>query len=80
MSYQEFLIWLETERKMNTRSARDVVSRLKRVAGMLDSNDFDSMSVSKLNEIAEFNKCSMFIKSQLRRSVNLYLEYINKKV
>lgn len=75
MNYHEFLTWLETERKMSTRSARDVVSRLRRVIGLLGSDSLDSTSVSKLNEVAAFNECSLFIKSQLRRSVNLYLEY-----
>lgn len=78
MNYQEFLVWLETERKMSKRSAKDVVSRLKRVVGLLGSDTLDSTSVSKLNEVAAFDECTMFIKSQLRRSVTLYLEYSNK--
>ena len=78
MNYQEFLAWLETERKMSKRSAKDVVSRLKRVVGLLGSDTLDSTSVSKLNEVAAFDECTMFIKSQLRRSVALYLEYLNK--
>ena len=78
MDYQEFLEWLETERKMSRRSAKDVVSRLKRVVGLLGSDTLDSASVSKLNEVATFDECTMFIKSQLRRSVTLYLEYSNK--
>lgn len=78
MNYQEFLAWLETERKMSKRSAKDVVSRLKRVVGLLGSDTLDSTSVSKLNEVAAFDECTMFIKSQLRRSVALYLEYSSK--
>lgn len=78
MNYQEFLVWLETERKMSKRSAKDVVSRLKRVVGLLGSDTLDSTSVSKLNEVAAFDECTMFIKSQLRRSITLYLEYSNK--
>lgn len=78
MNYQEFLAWLETERKMSKRSAKDVVSRLKRVVGLLGSDTLDSTSVSKLNEVDAFDECTMFIKSQLRRSVVLYLEYSNK--
>ena len=78
MNYQEFLAWLETERQMSKRSAKDVVSRLKRVVGLLGSDTLDSTSVSKLNEVTAFDECTMFIKSQLRRSVALYLEYSNK--
>lgn len=78
MDYQEFLVWLEDEKKMGTRSARDVVSRLKRVVGMLGTDVLDDASVLKLNELDAFDECSMYIKSQLRRSVNLYLEYLRK--
>ena len=78
MNYQEFLVWLETERKMSKRSAKDVVSRLKRVVSLMGSDSLDNTSVSKLNEVAAFDECTMFIKSQLRRSVTLYLEYSNK--
>lgn len=78
MDYQEFLAWLEGEKKMGTRSARDVVSRLKRVVGMLGTDVLDDASVLKLNEVDAFDECSMYIKSQLRRSVNLYLEYLRK--
>ena len=46
MNYQEFLAWLETERQMSKRSAKDVVSRLKRVVGLLGSDTLDSTSVS----------------------------------
>lgn len=75
MDYQMFLDWLVNERKMNTRSARDVVSRLKRVVNMLGSDNIDENTITILNGIEVFDNCSMFIKSQLRRSVSLYLEY-----
>lgn len=75
MDYQMFLYWLETEKSMCTRSARDVVSRLRRVLNMLDIDNFNENPISKLSDVESFNSCSMFIKSQLRRSVALYLEY-----
>ena len=78
MDTVKFLEWLSTEKSMGARSAKDVVSRLKRVVGLLGSDTLDSTSVSKLNEVAAFDDCTMFIKSQLRRSVALYLEYLNK--
>lgn len=78
MDYQEFLAWLERDKNMGARSARDVVSRLRRVVIMLGTDALDDTSVLKLNDVATFDECSMFIKSQLRRSVNLYLEYLRK--
>ncbi len=72
---QEFIAWLGTERRMGMRSAKDVLSRLKRAVGLLGTDALGAASVSQLNEVAAFEQCSMFIKSQLRRAVILYLEY-----
>lgn len=79
MDYQLFLNWLNSERNMSSRSARDVVSRLKRVINMIGSNSFDKNSIVILNDVEAFDSCSMYIKSQLRRSVTLYLEHIAQK-
>lgn len=78
MDYQEFLAWLETERGMSIRSSKDVVSRLKRVVNMIGTDEIKKNSAEKLQECEAFNTCSVYIKSQLRRSVNLYFEYLNR--
>jgi hypothetical protein len=79
MEYQEFLTWLENERAMSNRSERDVVSRLRRVVNLLGEEVIDEASVEKLNENSTFDDFSMYIKSQLRRSVKLYMEYSAQK-
>ena len=75
MDYQLFLAWLKNDKRMGIRSAHDVVSRLKRVVNMLDADGIDETTVSKIEDSSEFTDCSMFIKSQLRRSIKLYLEF-----
>lgn len=78
MDYESFLAWLEEERKMSVRSARDVVSRLKRAIILLETGEINEESVDRLDSTPAFTKCTMFIKSQLRRSVKLYQEFLNK--
>ena len=60
---------------MSERSARDVVSRLRRISVLSNSSKLDNTTIQKLNELDSFNECSMFIKSQLRRALCLYLEH-----
>ena len=80
MDYQLFLAWLENDRHMASRSARDVVSRLKRAVNILNESAIDASAVSKLENAPEFANCSMFIKSQLRRSITLYLEFSGNSI
>lgn len=77
MDYANFCEWLMSEKAMSQRSARDVVSRLKRVESII-ANESDDLSLDALNSAPTFNDCTMFIKSQLRRTVTLYNEY-NKR-
>ncbi len=75
MNYEGFFTWLKTERGMGDRSARDTVSRLKRVLRIVGEDSVNAITMEKLNGVAEFAAFSMFIKSQLRRSVTLYREF-----
>lgn len=70
-----FVEWLENERNMSTRSARDVSSRLKRASDIIGKQKIDSDSLEELNNDPAFAEKSIFVKSQLRRSITLYLEY-----
>ena len=75
MNYEGFLSWLRTDRHMRERSARDTVCRLKRALRIVSEDSVSDSIIVKLNEADEFNKLSMFIKSQLRRAVVLYQEF-----
>ena len=75
MENQDMVTWLIKEKHMSIRSAKDVLSRYNRVCRMLDIDEFDEYTLTTLQECDVFTKSSMFIKSQLKRSVSLYLEY-----
>ena len=75
MNYEGFFTWLNTERNMSERSAKDTVSRLKRVLRIVGEDSVSNTTVKTLNDADEFAALSMFIKSQLRRSVTLYQEF-----
>lgn len=77
MKYTEFLEWLKTEKSMNIRSARDVVSRSKRILGLTKQEEIDDESMQKLLDSIEYHDFSSCIKSQLKRSITLYREFIN---
>ena len=75
MAYLEFQKWL-LDKGMTERSSRDVVSRVKRVLTLTNQTKVNEYTLEKLIESIEYQKCSVFIKSQLKRSVNLYLEFL----
>ena len=79
MNHQSFHIWLTKEKNMQERSASDVVSRLNRATVMLGGKDINKDAVQLLNQVPNFCRCTMSIKSQLRRAVILYMEYYAKK-
>lgn len=72
MDYENFLIWLQENKNMSNRSARDVVSRLKRAMLIINTYKVTNNSLESLNSNSEFKNLSMSVKSQLRRSITLY--------
>lgn len=79
MDSTRLLEWLMNDKKMSIRSAKDVISRCSRVYRMLNIDSIDSDTLEKLQKNEEFKTNSMFIKSQLKRAVALYLEFENIK-
>lgn len=77
MDNSEFQKWLQDEKKMSVRSSGDVICRIKRVMSIVHANEVNENTLGALNSSEEFLKCSMFIKSQLRRAVTLYNEFNN---
>ena len=71
----KFCDWLVEKKGMSQRSAKDVVSRLRRVSLILNKKEGKTISIDELNSATAFQECSMFIKSQLRRAVTLFTEF-----
>ena len=75
MDYQVFCQWLKDNKNMTERSARDVVSRCKRIQKITNSDDLECCTESILIECEDYSECSSFIKSQLKRALVLYYEF-----
>lgn len=77
MDSTRLLEWLMNEKKLSIRSAKDVISRCGRIYRMLDIDSIDNVTLENLQNNEEFRASSMFIKSQLKRTVTLCLEFMN---
>lgn len=76
MDYDKFYQWLIEEKSLSNRSAKDVVSRCKRICTkILSLDNLNDSTIDMLNSNDEFLNCSMFVKSQLRRAASLYNEF-----
>ncbi|WP_273125257.1 hypothetical protein [Bacillus weihaiensis] len=81
MELDLFKQWLESNRGLKERSARDVVSRVRRVDKIIDSDLKESYEtiVESLDNNEEFNKFSTYVKPQIKRAIKLYKEFIDEK-
>ena len=77
MHYEEFKKWLMQKNKYTGASIKDILSRLRRANNILTFQN-DYIYLFKLNQCEEFQKISVFVKSQIRRSVRLYFQYLNE--
>lgn len=78
MEWDEFRKWLEGEKTMSHRSALDVLSRVRRALSILDDKTIDSGSISKIRECEEINMLSVSVRSQIKRAIVLYVEFLHE--
>lgn len=71
----EFLNWLQKEKQISERSAKDVISRCKRISKLSNDTAIDNIDYDSFINSEAFLSQSMFIKSQLKRAFNLYREF-----
>lgn len=76
---EDFSKWLCEKKNYTERSARDVSSRLKRVRVLLNVEKVNTNTIDELEKVDGFKGLSMSVRSQLRKSVRLYLEYCDNK-
>jgi hypothetical protein len=72
MSFEQ---WLISVKQMSNRSARDVISRQKRVKKITGSDSIKKDTLELLVANEQFQQLTMYIKSQLKRTVALALEH-----
>lgn len=71
--------WLMCKKKMSNRSAKDIVSRQKRVVKLINTGSIDEDTMNLLTANEQFLKMSVYVRSQLKRAVTLVLEYQETK-
>lgn len=69
--------WLVSVKGFSTRGAKDVVFRINRVKKLLDSDVISEHSINELERNESFVRCTVSIKSQMRRAIRLACEYQN---
>lgn len=72
---EEFLKWLVIKKNFTTKSAHDVQSRLKRVQTITHNQGIVENTIVILEKEPDFQCLTVSVKSQLRRTVRLYLQY-----
>ncbi len=72
---KEFREWLAEHTTCSSEALTDIVSRLKRAFRIQPWSDPD-FYLFYLNKNKEFQGLSMYVRSQIRRSVRLYCEFI----
>lgn len=75
----DFITWMIEEKNILKKSAHDVQSRLNRVQGITKEKNISKNTIDHLEKCEGFTSLSLTVKSQLRRSVRLYLEYKETK-
>lgn len=74
---KSFAEWLVARKGFGGKTARDVVSRIKRINGFIDADAGEDVEkiLYTMSIHADFKAFSLSVRSQLRRAVRLYKEY-----
>lgn len=72
MSFRE---WLKINKGFTHKSAHDANSRLKRIYDLTGKDTVNTDTLTELAGNASFASLSVSVRSQLRRTTRLYLEY-----
>ena len=80
MDTNKYAEWLVRSAGLENRSARDVISRTRRVGGMisLDSKMQTCDLLHELGKKEQFKQLTISVRSQLRRALKLYRDFKNR--
>lgn len=73
----EFREWLIKEKQYSEKASRDVQSRLKRALLLSGEKEITPETLAKIEANTVFKELSLSVKSQIRRAVKLYREYLS---
>lgn len=79
MSAEEFINWL-LNNNLALNSARDVMSRARRASRYIDlsASCSDEELIFRLTQVPEFQSMSPSVKSQIKRAVFLYRQFLSR--
>lgn len=75
---KEFREWLSKNTTCSNDALSDIVCRFKRATRIQPWDDAETY-LFYLEKKEEFQKLSMFVKSQIRRAVRLYCEFLKSR-
>lgn len=78
ISEKEFKQWLCENTTYTERVVRDMVSRVKRADSMLEFFA-DDLYFYQLSQMEEYKKMSVSVRSQVKRAVKLYHQFVVSK-
>ncbi len=74
---EEFKNWQQECKNISYKVSMDNASRVKRVLSILCIDNITQCSLSDLEANDSFKALSVSVKSQMRRAVRLYIEYVD---
>ncbi len=77
MNCVEFKKWLKETQTYTDVSIKDIISRLRRANNILGFQNED-VYLFRLEQCDEFQTLSVSVKSQIRKSVKLYFQFLNE--
>ena len=77
MNFDEFRKWLREKNKYTDASIKDIISRLRRANNILIFRNED-IYIFRLEQCEDLQKASVSVKSQMRRAIRLYFQYLEE--
>ncbi len=70
-----FKQWLYEKKGLSDRVCCDIISRLNRIKSIMRVNNVNEKLLTKIETNQEFQALGISIKSQIRHSIRLFIEY-----
>ena len=77
MNCDKFRKWLQEKNTYTDASIKDIISRLRRANNILIFRN-EYIYLFRLEQCEEFQKASVSVKSQMRRAIRLYFQYLGE--
>jgi len=77
MNCDKFRKWLQEKNTYTDAFIKDIISRLRRANNILIFQNED-IYLFRLEQCEEFQKASVSVKSQMRRAIRLYFQYLGE--